>query len=93
MAIIPLVNRRLRRGKPSHPHFRKPSARHRVEGMPVTGLVQVLPAFRKPTARMSLPAARAEALILGISPSEKTIKVKATDFRKRRLGYAPIDKN
>jgi len=42
---------------------------------------------------MSLPAARAEALILGISPSEKTIKVKATDFRKRRLGYAPIDKN
>jgi len=52
MAIIPLVNRRLRRGKPSHPHFRKPSARHRVEDMPVTGLVQVLPAFRKPTARM-----------------------------------------
>lgn len=93
MAIIPLVNRRLRRGKPLRPPFRKPSARHRVADMPATGPVQALPHSHMPTVRMSLSAARAEALILGISPSEKTIKVKATDFRKRRLGYAPIDKN
>ncbi len=57
------------------------------------GLAQTLPLSHMPIARMPLPAARAEALILGTSPSEKIIKVKTTDFRKRRSGCVPIDKN
>jgi hypothetical protein len=92
-AITPPVNRRLPPGKPSHPRYRKPSANRRAADMPVMGPAQTLPLSHMPIARKPLLVAKAEALILGISPSEKAIKVKSTDFRKRRSGCVPIDKN
>lgn len=93
MGIIRPVSRQLLQGKPLLRRFRKPSAKHRVADMPIMGPAQALPHSRMPTVRIPLPAASAEALIIGISPSEKTIKVKTTDSRKRRSGCVPIDKN
>ncbi len=57
------------------------------------GLAQTLPLSHMPIARKQLLVAKAEAPILGISPSGKTIKVKNTVFRRQCSGYVPIDKS
>lgn len=93
MVTIPPVSRHLPRGKLLLPRYRKPSVKRQAADMPVMGPAQTLPLSHMPIARKPLLVAKAEALILGISPLEKIIKVKITAFRKRCSGCAPIDKS